>query len=144
METLRDSAFGKLVRIFSGRCLFRYPEEIDPAAWKKYSMTERQVKDKETATPADLAEHNSDAFGMYTVMSQVSHTNRQLSIATNTREDSPMEKSTAPIVIDWAMPEDSEVRCPLAYIHSAAHDMMLITSRIRKTGACLRNYTPAA
>ncbi|KAL4897762.1 major facilitator superfamily domain-containing protein [Aspergillus ambiguus] len=106
METLRDSAFGKLMRIFSRKHLFPYPEEADPGAWTNYLKTENQVKDEEAATLASTEE--PDAFGLYTVMSQASRTARRLSSVSTTLGDQPMDKSTAPIVIDWSGPDDSE------------------------------------
>ncbi|KAL5359761.1 major facilitator superfamily domain-containing protein [Aspergillus floccosus] len=106
METLRDSAFGKLVRIFSHKRFFPYPEEADPGAWTNYLKTENQVKDEEAATLADS--DDADAFGLYTVMSQASRSARRLSSASTVHGDTPANKATAPIVIDWSGPDDSE------------------------------------
>ncbi len=42
MEVLfRDTAFGQLVRLISGRRLFKYPEEKDPSLWKQCVKTEK-------------------------------------------------------------------------------------------------------
>ncbi|KAA8645033.1 uncharacterized protein ATNIH1004_009244 [Aspergillus tanneri] len=104
METIRDSAFGKLVRIFSGRRWLRYPEEIDPSIWTECLKTERQVTDEEAAA---LADSEVDSFGLYTVMSQVSsRVSRRL---TSTSHGEYGEKRP-PVVIDWRGLDDSEVR----------------------------------
>ncbi|KAF9892962.1 hypothetical protein FE257_000554 [Aspergillus nanangensis] len=108
LETLRDSAFGKLVRIFSGKRIFRYPEEIDTGCWTNYLKTEAQIKDEEAATlAAGESDDDADCFGLYTVMSQVSRSAR-LSCASTTQGDGVVDKSMAPLVIDWGGPDDSE------------------------------------
>ncbi|THC95884.1 hypothetical protein EYZ11_004615 [Aspergillus tanneri] len=101
METIRDSAFGKLVRIFSGRRWLRYPEEIDPSIWTECLKTERQVTDEEAAA---LADSEVDSFGLYTVMSQVSsRVSRRL---TSTSHGEYGEKRP-PVVIDWRGLDDT-------------------------------------
>lgn len=108
METLRDSAFGKLVRIFSGKRVLRYPEEIDTGCWTSYLNTEPQINDEEAATLADL-DDEPDAFGLYTVMSQVSRSARRLSSVSTAHGDAQVNKSQVPIVVGWSGPDDSEV-----------------------------------
>ncbi|OJJ33896.1 hypothetical protein ASPWEDRAFT_60457 [Aspergillus wentii DTO 134E9] len=108
METIRDSAFGKLVRIFSGGRWLRYPEEIDSSVWTEYLKTEPEAEKEEAATPVNEDEEN--CYGLYTVMSQVSRTSRRMSIASTIRNSS--ENATAGtsggIVISWRGPDDSE------------------------------------
>lgn len=115
MKTLWDSAFRKMVRIFSGRRLFCYPEEIDQAAWMNYLKTENQVKDEEAATRAGSSLMNADdpeTFGLYTVMSQASRSARRMSSVSNIVGVATAGTEEALIVIDWAE-EDSEVRTRL-------------------------------
>lgn len=105
METIRDSAFGKLVRIFSGGRLLRYPEETDPCVWTNYLKTEAKLERESTDTGSD---DETDCFGLYTVMSQASRTcSRRLTPAHPFQSD--RMKNGVPIVIDWSGPEDSEV-----------------------------------
>lgn len=48
--TIRDTAFGQLVRLVSGKRLFKYPEEVDPSIWTKYLDAKKS---------ANLADHGS-------------------------------------------------------------------------------------
>ena len=123
METIRDSTFGKLVRVFTGNRLLRYPEEIDPSLWTECLKPEPSVKDEEAATLADTEE---DTFGLYAVMSQASRASRRLdSIASTTG----VNRGT-PLLVDWRGPDDPEVHIytcpPFKYLHAC---------RILKTGA---------
>jgi DHA1 family multidrug resistance protein-like MFS transporter len=40
-ELIRDSIFGQVVRVISGKRLFTYPEERDPEHWKKFINEEK-------------------------------------------------------------------------------------------------------
>lgn len=40
-ELIRDSTFGQILRLVSGNRVLRYPEEDDPALWKKYVHEEK-------------------------------------------------------------------------------------------------------
>lgn len=111
METIRDSAFGKLVRIFSGGRLLKYPEELDPCVWTDYLRTEPKLEREPTETGSD---DESDNFGLYTVMSQVSRCSRRLPSAHTSQNDGI--RNGTPIVIDWSGPNDSEVR-PSCEVH---------------------------
>jgi DHA1 family multidrug resistance protein-like MFS transporter len=102
METIRDSAFGKLVRIFTRKRWLRYPEEIDPSLWTECLKPEPNVKDEEAAT---LADTEADSWGLYAVMSQASRASRRLS---SIAETSGVDKAT-PLLIDWRGEHDSEV-----------------------------------
>jgi DHA1 family multidrug resistance protein-like MFS transporter len=108
METIRDTAFGKLVRLFTHfRCL-QYPEEQDSAVWTEYLKTESLPKEEESATPVTNDENPEDleAFGLYTVMSQAS---RRMSCASTIRENG------RPLVISWRGPDDPEVSVASVY-----------------------------
>ncbi|OJJ72050.1 hypothetical protein ASPBRDRAFT_178061 [Aspergillus brasiliensis CBS 101740] len=107
METIRDSAFGKLVRIFSGKRWLRYPEENDTGMWTEYLKTEKQVKDEEAAA----SESDQENLGLYTVLSQASRASRRLSSALTARHDGgegAHPNPDASLVIDWSGPDDPE------------------------------------
>ncbi|GLA38848.1 hypothetical protein AnigIFM63309_006165 [Aspergillus niger] len=107
METIRDSAFGKLVRIFSRKRWLRYPEENDTGMWTEYLKTEKQVKDEEAAA----SESDQENLGLYTVLSQASRASRRLSSASTVRQgggEGAHPNPNASLVIDWSGPDDPE------------------------------------
>lgn len=69
IEIFRDSAFGKLLRIFSGTILLPYPEEAHGLAWRTYKAQRRlnNMKKPRQRTKWDLLNHMD-----YTVISQAS------------------------------------------------------------------------
>ncbi|BAE56292.1 unnamed protein product [Aspergillus oryzae RIB40] len=101
METIRDSTFGKLVRVFTRNRLLRYPEEVNPALWTECLKPEPSVKDEEAATLADTEE---DTFGLYAVMSQASRASRRLNSIAST---AGVDRGT-PLLVDWRGPDDPE------------------------------------
>lgn len=114
METIRDSAFGKLVRIFSRKRWLRYPEENDTGMWTEYLKTEKQVKDEEAAA----SESDQENLGLYTVLSQASRASRRLSSASTVRQgggEGAHPNPNASLVIDWSGPDDPEVRIDLVH-----------------------------
>lgn len=102
METLRDTAFGKLVRIFTFQRLLRYPEEIDSSICGEYLHDETKIEDLEAATSHEIEE--DPFFGMYALMSQASRSSR------SSRRLSSASTIPGPAVIDWRGLHDSEVR----------------------------------
>ncbi|KAE8382871.1 major facilitator superfamily domain-containing protein [Aspergillus bertholletiae] len=113
METIRDTAFGKLVRIFSRNRLLQYPEEIDRSLWTKCLKTERSVKDEEATTLAD-SDAEDGTFGLYAVMSQASRASRRMSSATST---APLD-TEAPLLVEWRGSDDSEPLLPRSWAHA--------------------------
>lgn len=117
IETIRDSAFGKLLRIISGTNLLPYPEETHDLAWHTYLQTSAEAEQHE-ATGATSDEELPQLYGLYAVMSQASH---------RSRRRPPLKSALAgpwrgangktPVVIGWGGPDDSEVRT-----HSANQD----------------------
>ena len=103
METLRDTAFGKLIRIFTARRLLRYPEEIDSSICGEYLHDETKIEDLEAATSHEIEE--DPFFGMYALMAQASRSSRSSS-----RRMSSASTVRGPAVIDWRGLYDSEVR----------------------------------
>lgn len=108
METIRDSAFGKLVRLLGGKKLLSYPEEIDSAFCIKCVQSQRKAK-----TEAEhMFEEDPDSFGLYAVMSQASRSASRYPSASglsgnNTHPEHAESRSS--VVIDWASSDDSEV-----------------------------------
>ncbi|PWY75898.1 synaptic vesicle transporter [Aspergillus eucalypticola CBS 122712] len=107
METIRDSAFGKLVRFLSGYRLLLYPEELDDSTWRKYLRTpEGYVEDGLTPTSGeDFYEQHS----LYTVMSQAARRRRQRPPLRNVLAG-PWHgvREVSPEAISWGGPDDSE------------------------------------
>ena len=104
METLRDTAFGKLVRLATRYKWMQYPEEKDPSVWTEYLKTE--VKEEDTPSTAQTENESPqdlEACGIYTVMSQVSTRTRRMSSA------STIGAPDQSIVISWRGPDDPEV-----------------------------------
>ncbi|KAB8211818.1 MFS general substrate transporter [Aspergillus parasiticus] len=64
MEIFRDTTFGKLVRILSGRRLWPYPEEACPSSWTLYVQHTHEKDDPDTISEF------SESYGLYTVLSQ--------------------------------------------------------------------------
>lgn len=105
METLRDTAFGKLVRLATGYKYMQYPEEKDASLWTEYLKTE--IKDEAESSMTETGNGNVEdleACGIYTVMSQVSTRTRRTSSA------STVGGANQSIVISWRGDDDPEVR----------------------------------
>lgn len=109
-ETLRDSAFGKLLRVLSGTRILPYPEETQELFWRTYLQTPAEAEQHEaTSTTSD--EELPQSYGLYTVVSQASYRSRRrppLKSALAGPWRGAKEKT--PVVIGWAGPDDSEVR----------------------------------
>ncbi|KAJ5692471.1 hypothetical protein N7462_001894 [Penicillium macrosclerotiorum] len=112
METFRDTAFGKLVRLSSRYRWMQYPEEQDGSIWPEYLKPETETKDEEAPTPVTENENqeNLEAYGLYTVMSQVTSTRSRRMSCASTLHDRPTSNSqaTQPLVISWRGPDDPE------------------------------------
>jgi hypothetical protein len=110
METIRDSAFGKLVRFFSGYRLLLYPEEMDDSSWQKF--IERPEIYREESRSTTGSEDFYEMHALYTFTSQASRRCRR-------RQRSPLRSVLAgpwrgihdgtPEVIGWSDARDSEV-----------------------------------
>lgn len=131
METLRDTAFGKLVRLCSHYKWMQYPEEQDASVWPEYLKTETETKEEgEASTPTTENENPEDveAFGIYAVMSQCSTRSRRMSTV-STLHGGSMNSSQAnqPLVISWRGPDDPEV-CFLRYDEGKLEILIFIES----------------
>ncbi|KAB8268085.1 synaptic vesicle transporter [Aspergillus minisclerotigenes] len=84
-ELIRDTAFGKLVRISSGHRLFRYPEELDPSIASEY--INRAAEEGDTALEPGPNGNITDPNGLETIMSQASYRSRRGSIRTSSYRD---------------------------------------------------------
>lgn len=108
MDTIRDSAFGKLVRFLSGYRLLLYPEEEDHLAWRQYLRTE--AYQQQAIMPVGSREFYEE-HSLYTVISQASR---------RRRERPPLRsvlagpwrgiKEGSPEAIGWRGSDDPEVR----------------------------------
>lgn len=134
METIRDSAFGKLVRLLGGEKLLSYPEEIDSTFGIKCVQPQRQAKNEAEHMP----EEDPDFFGLYAVMSQASRSASRYPSASGLSDNNthPEDAKTKPsVVVDWASPDDSEVG---SYILGSClfveFDILTALNRILKTG----------
>lgn len=110
IEILRDSAFGKLLRIFSGTTLLPYPEEAHESAWRTYLQTSAEAEQhEETTTTSD--KELPQSYGLDTVISQASHRSRRRP-SLNSALAGPWRgpKGKTAVLIGWGGPDDSEVR----------------------------------
>ena len=108
IETLRDSTFGKLLRILSGTTLLPYPEETHELAWRTYLQTSVDAEQLEAETTSD--EELPQSYGLYTVMSQASYRSRRRPPLKSALAG-PWRgaKGKTPVIIGWGGPDDSEV-----------------------------------
>ena len=108
METIRDSAFGKLVRFFSGYRLLLYPEERDDLTWRQY-LQRPEAHQEEEMTPVSSREFY-EMNSLYTVMSQASRRRRGRPPLRSVLAG-PWRgiKEESPEVIGWGGSDDSEV-----------------------------------
>lgn len=110
-QTLRDTAFGKLVRLATHKRYFQYPEEKDPDICRYYLRPEKEVIDEQLKAE----EENPESFGLFTVLSQASRvTSRAASRFDGEHRDTAEDKNGATIetkrfVVDWRDAHDSEV-----------------------------------
>ncbi|KAJ5668165.1 uncharacterized protein N7477_006735 [Penicillium maclennaniae] len=110
METLRDTAFGKLVRLCTRYQCMQYPEKQDASVWTGYLKTENTESKLEPSTTLNESENPEDleAFGLYTVRSQISTRSRRMSCASTVQDDNQNRSNDQALVISWRGPDDSE------------------------------------
>ncbi|PYI35227.1 synaptic vesicle transporter [Aspergillus indologenus CBS 114.80] len=110
IETIRDTGFGKLVRLFSGGRLLRFPEEADPSLWATYVKAPEETKPEQSeisGSDYDSYEEDLEAYGLYTVMSQASRVGRRMSTATSAPALPSSAQGGNPTIITWG-PDDPE------------------------------------
>ncbi|KAJ5594197.1 uncharacterized protein N7459_000405 [Penicillium hispanicum] len=110
METLRDTAFGKLVRLFSRYRWMQYPEEQDSSIWPEYLKTETEAKEiHSTPDPDRKNQEDLEACGLYTAMSQCSTRSSPISVASTLHDGKTgSSQDNQPLVISWRGPDDPE------------------------------------
>ncbi|KAL2851938.1 major facilitator superfamily domain-containing protein [Aspergillus pseudoustus] len=113
METIRDSAFGKLVRFVTNARLLRYPEEVDNNTCQQCRREQPQATDEESAPPPLESEGEDKTWGLYSVMSQASRVTRRNSWQStlDTRQSCTRPGTMSGgnvIIVDWRGPSDSE------------------------------------
>ncbi|CAG8423352.1 unnamed protein product, partial [Penicillium salamii] len=96
-ELLRDTAFGKLVRISSDHRILRYAEECDSSVASEYTSSAAEAGLPETERNGSILEPN----GLETIMSQASYRSRRHSIT------GPKHIDEKTIVVGWRA-NDSE------------------------------------
>lgn len=103
-ELIRDTAFGKLVRILSGRRLLLYPEERDLEL--SFMQEPPDVAAKEEVALPDITRDESiiEPNRLETIMSQASYRSHGGSWPV------PAPQDKRPIIVGWR-PGDSEVLC---------------------------------
>ena len=113
METIRDTAFGKLVRVFSRQRWMQYPEEQDVSIWPEYLKEETRQKEEGDYPTTDENPEDLETYGLYTVTSQATNRSRRLSSST-------LRDSGQGLVISWRGQNDPEVGLPLQLL---CHDL---------------------
>jgi DHA1 family multidrug resistance protein-like MFS transporter len=104
METLRDTAFGKLVRLATRTKFMQYPEEKDFSVWTEYLKTETKNEAESSMTENESGkDEDLEACGIYTVISQASSRPRKMSSASTIGSESQS------ILISWRGADDPEV-----------------------------------
>lgn len=103
-ELIRDTAFGKLVRILSGRRLLLYPEERDLEL--SFMQEPPDVAAKEEVALPEITRNESIIVPnrLETIMSQASYRSHRGSWPV------PAPQDKRPIIVGWR-PGDSEVLC---------------------------------
>lgn len=114
METIRDSAFGKLVRLSTKSRFLKYPEEVDQVTCQQCRKAPPQVKDEETPPSPTESAVEDETWGLYSVMSQASRVTRRNSWQpTRNGSECGIRPGTGSgegaIVVDWRGANDSEV-----------------------------------
>lgn len=139
METLRDTAFGKLVRLFSRYRWMQYPEEQDASVWPEYLKPETEMNE-EPSTPVteNGSQEDLEAFGLYTVTSQVLTRNRRMSsVSTLQDERKASSQNAQSSVISWRGLDDPEV----SWIRIlCVEESVLTMHRIPRTGASRKSF----
>lgn len=114
METIRDTAFGKLVRVFSHQRWMQYPEEQDVSIWPEYLKEETREKEEGYHPTPNENPEDLEAYGLYTVTSQATTRSRRLSSST-------LGNSGQALVISWRGQNDPEVGFPLQLLCRDLH-----------------------
>lgn len=138
-DLVRDSTFGRLVRLATGSKVFSYPEERDPSLWKKYVHEEKSGfaahhghtgphREGSYAEPTiqplggirtregmnDGMASDGSASSERTLRGQLPDDGHTYNNASGMRVDP--EKGKDIHVIDWYGPDDADVRNTLSQI----------------------------
>jgi DHA1 family multidrug resistance protein-like MFS transporter len=133
-DLIRDSPFGHIVRLVTGRKYFQYPEEKDHELWKKYVSEEKSgnMAHHGTAEPPEKESDDIDrSQGLRaredSDSSSRTHIGEGRNEASGVRVDP--EKGKDKHVIDWYGPDDPQV----SLLDRSAHCRSLIAA-IRTQG----------
>lgn len=131
---LRDTQFGRLVRLLSGRRQFQYPDETDSSIWMKSFHRKRptaryaqQGQDHDRDRPEELDSRNFDRSKDLEGLGQADLQDLNINHILGGGEEV--------YLIDWYGTDDPEVCKPLPSVSSTTRGVSAYTSnRIRTTG----------
>lgn len=126
IETLRSTAFGKILRFVTNKHILKYAVEEDPEFYKVYLGD--HVREK-------LPDYTLEGEALAGVISQASHHSRNASHASDGRSDSDVKEglpTPRDKMIGWIDGRDSEVR--FTKLKSKVYSCSCMTCRILRTG----------
>lgn len=118
---MRDTAFGQLVRLISGRRFFKYPEEENPDLWKRFIDEKKSgyLAHHGTTQPPENGEEITGLGGVRTrdghagpgredsdTTSSRTHVGEDVNEASGVKIDS--EKGRDINLVSWYGPDDAE------------------------------------
>lgn len=126
-DLIRDSPFGHIVRLVTGRKVFQYPEEKDPNLWKKYVHEEKSGYMAHHGTaqpPEEKTEELNNLQGVRSRENPDNSSDSSRTIAEGHNEASGArvdpEKGKDKHVIDWYGPDDPQV-CVIVTTEGVCH-----------------------
>lgn len=112
-DHLRDTVFGQVIRLSSGKALLKFPDEQNPDLWKAFvpkgKHNDGTPTDHGEATHQD-AEHTVKAVDSAQLSSSEEQHSLRRDIANRDEKDAEV------ILVDWYDPKDKEV-CPMLSSH---------------------------
>ena len=115
METLRDSAFGQIVRLITRNKTFQFPEERDVSFCEKYINAEKSGNMAHHGTVEPETEKVKETNGNNLSSSRTSSsTEVEQGAAVNRISQRPVdpEKGRDLCMVDWYGPQDPDVSLP--------------------------------
>lgn len=115
METLRDSAFGQLVRLMTRNKVFQFPEEKDPSLCERYINAEKlgNMAHHDSTESDNVKEKSTDMDPLAS-----SRTSSPIQVGQDAPANGASQKPVDPEkgrdlhMLDWYGPEDPDVRVP--------------------------------
>lgn len=115
-EFFKDTQFSTLVRLVSGKKLFRFPDEINPSLWKKSIQTQAPIDSPTSSTEGvETSLPQATLQGLHDVRDkEIDNLPLPLDAINHTVED-----GKDIFLIDWYGPDDPEVSH--ASVHSGSY-----------------------